>query len=295
MMRWLLLRVMIGRPIGPVDGAATCDADAATERSEMGGISMKPMVGILASQVVRTIDVSRPSGAIIEAYKHLTDRAGLVSRALDQLGIASTIPATLLHPAKPGESVVGAAITVRNLPIRDIPYRVWERGDPSLLGEREAFFLARPGDVVVIDGTAVFPASCLGSMSTVMAASLGVAGVIVAGAVTGLAGIRSAAIPVWSMGGTTITGHHRVETVEINGPIGVHGVRVEPGDLVVADDSGVTIVPLPVVEQVLGRAQQMKSSQAGIRNLIEKSADPAILRAELFSWWQEAARLGKLR
>jgi hypothetical protein len=46
----------------------------------------------------------------------------------------------------------------------------------TLIGEREPFFLTRQGDVVVIDGTACFPASCLGSMPAALASVLGMSG-----------------------------------------------------------------------------------------------------------------------
>lgn len=239
------------------------------------------MVGILDNSRVRTSDIPRPSAEIIDGYRQLTDMAGLVARALDQFGIAGTIPSALLPPIGQGVTVIGPAITVRNIPEREVPYRYWERTEGTRLGEREAFFLAKPGDVVVIDGAAVYPASCLGSMAVTLAGQLEVAGVVVSGAVTGVAGIRSADIPVWARGGTTITGHHRAETIEINGPIGIEGVRVEPGDLIIADDSGVTIVPLAMTEQVLQRALKMKNLGSGFKKLLQEGADRETLRKEL--------------
>jgi regulator of RNase E activity RraA len=239
------------------------------------------MVGILDDSTVRIRDIPRPSKKIIEGYHQLTDMAGLVARTLDQFGIAGTIPSAFLHPIREGSTVIGPAITVRNIPEREVPYRYWERTERTRLGEREAFFLAQRGDVVVIDGTAVYPASCLGSMAVTLAGRLGVAGVIVCGAVTGVAGIRSADIPVWARGGTTITGHHRAETIEINGPIGIQGVRVEPGDLIVADDSGVTVVPLAMAEQVLERALKTKKLGARMKTLLQQGADREILQKEL--------------
>ena len=151
------------------------------------------------------------------------------------------------------------------------------------LGEREAFFLAKDGDVVVIDGSSVYPASNLGSMSVKLAARLGVSGVVVDGTVTGVDGIRSASIPVWARGGTTVTGHHRLETAEINGPIGICGVRVEPGDVVLADDSGVTVVPRVAAADVLALCVKMRGLGSKIRDMIEKGADRDAIRQELGS------------
>ena len=149
------------------------------------------------------------------------------------------------------------------------------------LGEREAFFLASEGDVVVIDGSSVYPSSNLGSMSVALAARLGVRGIIVDGTVTGVDGIRSASIPVWARGGTTITGHHRLETAEINGPIGICVIRVEPGDVIVADDSGVTVVPREAAADVLALCVKMQRLGSKIRDMIEQGADHDALRQEL--------------
>jgi hypothetical protein len=62
---------------------------------------------------------------------------------MDSLGISGTILGRTLAPVTPGGSVVGPAITLRNLPEREVPYQRWQRGEKTLLGEREAFFLAR--------------------------------------------------------------------------------------------------------------------------------------------------------
>jgi regulator of RNase E activity RraA len=253
---------------------------------------VEQLPGIIRQDRIRW-DVPRPKTEIVEAYKALPDAAGLVARILDQLGFASTVPSGLLGPLTPGSFVVGAAITVRNVPAREIPYRRWRQGDESVLGERDAFFVAQPGDVVVIDGATVYPASCLGSMSVSLAARLGVTGVIVGGAVTGVRGIRAASIPVWAIGGTTITGHHRVETVEINGPVGICGMRIEPGDLVVADDSGITVVPLALADVVLQRAQRVSQLGAPLKAAIQSGADRETLRLTLNKWWKDYARLGK--
>ena len=243
----------------------------------------REMVGILESDRIRLWEVPRVDPKIIDAFKELGDLAGVVARALDQFGINATIPAAYLSPIKPGSRLVGSAVTVRSIPEREVPYRYWQRGEMTRLGEREAFFLVKEGDVVVIDGSSVYPASNLGSMSVALAARLGVSGIIVDGTVTGVDGIRSASIPVWARGGTTITGHHRLETAEINGPIGICGIRVEPGDLIAADDSGVTVVPREIAGEVLALCVELRGLGSKIRGMIEKGAEREALRQELGS------------
>ena len=231
----------------------------------------------------RKTAVRRPAADVIDGYRQLgtADVAGTVARALDALGASGTIPASQLTPILPGRVMIGPAFTIRNIPERGVPYRLWRDGAPSRMGERDAFFLLEPGDVVVIDGTTVYPASCLGSNAVTIAGRLGAAGVIVSGAVTGVPGIRAAGYPVWARSGTTLTGHHRLETIEVNGPIGVEGVRVEPGDLIVADDSGVTVVPSDLAEATLDAVHRMRASGQEVRRLLEADLDREALRAAL--------------
>jgi 4-hydroxy-4-methyl-2-oxoglutarate aldolase len=239
------------------------------------------MVGILESDKITLREIQRVDPEIIRGFEELKDLAGIVARALDNFGICGTIPATSLPPLKPGSRVVGSAITVRSIPEREIPYLYWKRGDPTLLGEREAFFLAEEGDVIVIDGSSVYPASNLGSMSTALAARLGAAGIIVDGTITGVELIRTVPIPVWSKGGTTVTGHHRLETAEINGPIGICGVRVEPGDVMIGDESGVTVVPRQMAPDVLALCQEMRGAFTKVRDMVAEGGDRDELRRVL--------------
>jgi 4-hydroxy-4-methyl-2-oxoglutarate aldolase len=206
--------------------------------------------GIVPRDRIRAIAVRRPASATIARFLTLADMAGLVSRALDRLGVAGAIAAHTLAPLRPGQRMAGPAITVRNVPDRFVPHRKWTDGLASRLGEREAYFLARRGDVIVIDGGGRIAASNMGAQSALVAQSRGCAGSIVDGPVTGTAEIVRSGYPVWARGATTITGHHRVETIEINGIVACAGVQVHPGDLVVADDSGVAIVPRELVDDV---------------------------------------------
>jgi len=208
------------------------------------------LAGFVPRDRVRTLQVPRPPADLIRRFQELVDLAGLVSRVLDRLGVAGAIPAHLLAPIAGGQRVVGPAITVRNVPDRFVPHRKWQRREPTLMGEREAYFVGLPGDVIVIDGGGRMAASNLGAHSARAALALGCAGAIVDGPVTGVAEIAASGYPVWARGSTTITGNHRVETVEINGVVSCGGVQVRPGDLIVADDQGVAVVPLELAAEI---------------------------------------------
>ena len=73
---------------------------------------------------------------------------------------------------------------------------------------------------------------------------------------------RTIGYPIWARDLTPVTGKWRIETVEINGPIEIGAVRVAPGDLVVADDTGVCFIPRDVVLEVLDTAEQKAKAEA---------------------------------
>jgi 4-hydroxy-4-methyl-2-oxoglutarate aldolase len=73
---------------------------------------------------------------------------------------------------------------------------------------------------------------------------------------------RALGYPVWASDITPVTGKWRLETVEINGPIQIGEVRVAPGDLVVADDTGVCFIPRDIVLEVLEGAEKKAQAEA---------------------------------
>ena len=61
---------------------------------------------------------------------------------------------------------------------------------------------------------------------------------------------------MWATDITPVTGKWRIETIEINGEIQVAGIRVLPGDIVFADDTGVCFIPRARAAEVLKMANQ---------------------------------------
>lgn len=110
------------------------------------------LLGLIARERIRQLDMSRPASSVIESFLALNDMAGLVARTLDRMGIVGSIPAYVLSPLSPGAKVVGPAVTVRNVPAKFVPLYEVQQGLDTQMGEREAYFVARTGDVIVVDG-----------------------------------------------------------------------------------------------------------------------------------------------
>ena len=74
-----------------------------------------PLTGKIARERIISIDIPRPDPAVVAAFLALTDLAGTVSDAMDELGIHGAVPAAKLQPMLPGARMVGPALTVRNI------------------------------------------------------------------------------------------------------------------------------------------------------------------------------------
>jgi len=187
------------------------------------------------------------------------------------LGITkNVIPASILKPLLPGKRIAGPAITLCNVPDPTPVGLGYERHIEFKHGcEREAYQIAEPGDVIVIDGGG-YDISNMGGLSGYMAKAKGLAGNIVYGAIRDVETIKKIGYPVWSKGYTPITGKYRYEGLSINGTINCGGVKVDPGDLIVADDSGVAVIPGKMVEEVLRLAKRWVEIEDELRAEIEK-------------------------
>ncbi len=132
--------------------------------------------------------------------------------------------------------LIGPACTVRVYP-----------GDNLMV--HKSLDIAKPGDVVVIDAHGSRLNAVLGDMISTKARHRGIAGFVVDGYVRDLDDIRALGFPIFARGATPIGPLHRGPG-EINYPICCGGVVVDPGDLIVADGSGIVVVPQSHIMQV---------------------------------------------
>lgn len=186
--------------------------------------------------------------SIIARYRKLNDPTGTISDVLDAKGIRGTIPASRLRPTISTAQIVGRAVTVRNTPQPLDPYSAVGSND-NLMCEIEAIHQAENDDVLVIQGL-----SDISNMGGIMASTAkrqGIAGAVVDGGVRDVGHSRKIGFPIWSKDVSPITGKWRCVTQEINGTVEVFGVSVTPGDLVVADETGICFVPQALIEEVL--------------------------------------------
>ncbi|HSV79088.1 MAG TPA: RraA family protein [Ramlibacter sp.] len=228
----------------------------------------KKLTGKIARERIRLMEVPRPAPGLIERFRSLGgDASSILSDIMDVLGIAGVLPTSQFVPTIAGALVVGPALTVRNIMQREHAYET-ARAHVNKMAEFEAHNLASPGDVLVIDGVAGI--SNMGGISAQTGKRQGEAGAIVSGAIRDVLHSRRVGYPVWATEISPVTGKWRIETVEINGDVEIGGIRVSPGDIVLADDTGVCFIPRHRAEEVLVLAEKKAAAEARKCKLIDE-------------------------
>lgn len=139
-----------------------------------------------------------------------------------------------LHPRV---KVAGTAFTVEVRP-----------GDNLMI--HAAMSLAKPGDVLVIDGKGDQTAALMGTIMITACRKLGIAGVVIDGAVRDSTELEEMGYPVFSVG-TNPNGPTKLVPGRIGHPVTVGGVTVHPGDFVLGDADGVVVVERDKIESLL--------------------------------------------
>lgn len=145
-----------------------------------------------------------------------------------------------LRPYHAGAPLAGTAVTVRT------------RGGDNLAVLR-AYDFCRPGDVLVIDAGGDVTNAVFGGIMAFGAETMGLAGMIVDGAIRDVAEIGARNFPVYARG-VNHRGPYKDGPGEINGPVTIGGMVVRPGDIVVGDQDGLCAFPQEMAEGVIEKA-----------------------------------------
>lgn len=175
---------------------------------------------------------------------------------------------TGFKPVIPGRKIVGRALTVRTYP-----------GDWAK--PVEALDYATEGSVIVIDAGGENIA-VWGELATWSARNKRVAGIIINGAVRDIHDIREAGIPVYAKYFCARAGEPK-GFGEINVPIEIEGVKIRPGDFIVADEDGIIVIPQEKVQEVANRALDVKEREDRIREEIKRGSTLSKV-IDLYKW-----------
>ncbi len=227
-------------------------------------MTIKPLTGRVPEAAVKT-SPGPIDETLLDRMRRLSDLSSLVSDVLDEFGLEGTVGVNQLRPTF-DTVVVATVVTLRNVPQNVSPHVNVSQRDWKM-AEIEGINQALPGQVLVIEG--VQGVSNMGGLMASIAKHQGLAGAIVDGGVRDIGHSRRIGFPVWSRDVTPLTGKWRCTTVEVNGPIRVHGCQVHSGDMVVADETGICFVPRAWAERVVARCEEIAAYEDRIAELTE--------------------------
>jgi len=190
----------------------------------------------------------------IERYRGLP--VANISDSMNRLSAAGN----RLRPLHSNGYLSGAALTVKCRP-----------GDNLMV--HYALNIAQPGDVIVVDAGGDLTNAMMGELMLAFAQKQQLAGVVINGAVRDLRSIASGTFPVYAAG-ITHRGPYKNGPGEINVPVAIDGMVIEPGDLIVGDLDGVLCVPLDHADAVFVDASARQAAEIGkLRAIAEGKND----------------------
>ena len=171
------------------------------------------------------------SAQVVQAYK------GLPVANISDCMARMTAGGPRLRPMHKSGYLAGPALTVKTRP-----------GDNLMI--HKALTLAQPGDVIVVDAGGDLTNSLFGEIMVATAVKIGVAGVVLNGAVRDSEEIGQGSFPLYAAG-VTHRGPYKDGPGEVNVPIAIDGMVIHAGDLILGDADGLLCVPFDEVEEVL--------------------------------------------
>ena len=160
-----------------------------------------------------------------------------------------------LQPYHRAKAMAGTAVTVRT------------RGGDNLTILR-AFEYCRPGDVMVVDCGGDITNAVVGGILSYYAATIKLSGMVIDGAIRDVAEIRERDFPVYARG-VNHRGPYKDGPGEINVPVSIGGMVVNPGDIIVGDEDGLlAFAPTEaatVIEKALAQGRKEAETMAAMK------------------------------
>lgn len=162
-----------------------------------------------------------------------------------------------LRAVLPEKRIAGTAVTVR------LPH-----ADSTILHYLTK--LVRPGDFIVVDRCGDNKHACWGGVVTHAMKLGGIVGAVVDGPATDFSEIRRVDLPMWCRGPSPITTKILGLEGAINVPVSVGGQTVNPGDAIIADESGVLVLDPAKAEWAADKAIGMQQSELVLLERLRK-------------------------
>ncbi len=192
-----------------------------------------------------------------------------LTTALFKRGLRNQFMQEVYLLGRPSKQMVGQAYTLRYIPAREDlnPINVFEDHKHP---QRKAVEECPPGSVLVIDSRKNPRAASAGSILITRLMVRGAAGVVTDGGFRDSPEIASLDFPSYHNRPSAPTNLVLHQAVDINVPIGCGDVPVFPGDIVVGDGDGVVVIPLKLVDEIVGEGLEMTAYEEFVLQEVRK-------------------------
>jgi regulator of RNase E activity RraA len=201
------------------------------------------------AKIAKIPTITRPSRDIIEALEGIG--AATVAGSLGHMGFRNP---HMLGPVTQtrGKSIVGPALTLQFMPQRPDLFSEGEYADPETQLHRHVLYQVEEGDVVVVDARGDMSSGVFGDMMSTYFRGRRGAGMVIDGVMRDRPNVEKLDLALW-LRGWTPNYHVQVNIFPsaVNVPIACGGVTVIPGDIIIADDDGVVVLPQSMAAKVI--------------------------------------------
>ncbi|MCZ6636424.1 MAG: ribonuclease activity regulator RraA [bacterium] len=221
--------------------------------------------------MIETQDIERPPKELIEGLSNIA--SATTSGELKKLGVSNP---QILGPVSwtPGKKIVGPALTLQFMPKREDLHQSGEYSGPERQLHRHVLYHTQPGDIVVVDARGDMSSGIFGEMMLTYFKGQGGLGVIIDGCIRDYPQAKDLGLGLW-LKGTTPNFHTQTNIFPfgVNVPIACGNTLVMPGDIIVADDDGVVVVPIKLAPQLLEKASEHAEWEEFSRMKLEQGGD----------------------
>lgn len=187
-----------------------------------------------------------------------------VCDAMYELGLAEPVLPTTIRPLlDPAPRMVGEAYTVQGDGIE--PRVSWDEGLPRMRSYLRMFEKLTPNTVIVSSTPPGSAVGHFGELTANAAKSRGCVGVVLDGNLRDIEGMREIGFQVFYRSLSPLNGIGRWEMVAEQVPVTIGDVRIEPGDIVLAEFEAILVIPRKDAERVLLKAEEIVAAEGKVR------------------------------
>jgi 4-hydroxy-4-methyl-2-oxoglutarate aldolase len=183
----------------------------------------------------------------------------VVADCLDRVGVRTNVMDPRIRPLYPQARMAGFASTVHAVEVDTPP----ASPDDYYRGELQAVDALRPGDIMVVS---TVRGSYWGELLATASRYRGARGIVVDGFTRDTLQLIEMDFPTFVAGVSCHDSLGRIDVDAVGVPITCGGVRVEQGDLVLADFDGVVVVPGAMADEVIGLAEEKVAGENLVRS-----------------------------